>query len=121
MLDAIFDLSMLQDSDLNGVVAIRYTGGARMLLLIELGRHKSKMRIKVIVCFCQPHRDMQWTRRSAAVQRMDAGYAKDGCRLETVCQYNNAMLPAVCLSRQCLCWRAGPGLPAGDQAVISIV
>ena len=38
---------MLQDSDLNGVVDIRYTGGARMLLLIELGRRKSKMRIKV--------------------------------------------------------------------------
>jgi hypothetical protein len=37
----------LQDSDLNGVVDIRYTGGARMLLLIELGRRKSKMRIKV--------------------------------------------------------------------------
>jgi hypothetical protein len=38
---------MLQDSDLNGVVDVRYTGGARMLLLIELGRRKSKMRIKV--------------------------------------------------------------------------
>jgi hypothetical protein len=40
-------LHMLQDSDLNGVVDVRYTGGARMLLLIELGRRKSKMRIKV--------------------------------------------------------------------------
>ncbi len=37
-----------QDSDLNGVVAVRYTGGARMLLLIELGRQgKSRMRVKV--------------------------------------------------------------------------
>lgn len=40
-------LHTVQDSDLNGVVAIRYTGGARMLLLIELGRRKNKMRIKV--------------------------------------------------------------------------
>jgi hypothetical protein len=47
---------VLQDSDLNGVVAIRYTGGARMLLLIELGRRKSKMRIKVWMLLCTPHR-----------------------------------------------------------------
>lgn len=38
----------MQDSDLNGVVALRYTGGARMLLLIELGRQRrGGMRVKV--------------------------------------------------------------------------
>ena len=38
-----------QDSDLNGVVAVRYTGGARLLLLIELGRKRNKgLRVKVI-------------------------------------------------------------------------
>ena len=45
--DVLAILDALQDSDLNGVVDIRYTGGARMLLLIELGRRRSKMRIKV--------------------------------------------------------------------------
>jgi len=39
-----------KDSDLNGVVALRYTGGARMLLLIELGRQRrGGMRVKVPV------------------------------------------------------------------------
>ena len=36
-----------RDSDLNGVVDVRYTGGARMLLLIEagLGRWRFKARL----------------------------------------------------------------------------
>ena len=66
-----------QDSDLNGVVAVRYTGGARMLLLIELGRHRrGGMRIKVPAIPCprtaaepalqkalrtkQPQPDLMW-------------------------------------------------------------
>ena len=32
-----------KDSDLNGVVDVRYTGGARMLLLIEVGSGRGKM------------------------------------------------------------------------------
>ncbi len=40
----------MQDSDLNGVVAVRYTGGARMLLLIELGRQRrGGIRVKVLL------------------------------------------------------------------------
>ena len=35
-----------RDSDLNGVVDVRYTGGARMLLLLEVGGRR--LRVKVI-------------------------------------------------------------------------
>lgn len=39
----------LQDSDLNGVVDVRYTGGARMLLLIEVGTGRWRIKIPVMV------------------------------------------------------------------------
>lgn len=38
-----------KDSDLNGVVDVRYTGGARMLLLIEVGRGRWRMKLPVMV------------------------------------------------------------------------
>lgn len=38
-----------QDSDLNGVVDVRYTGGARMLLLIEVGTGRWRIKIPVMV------------------------------------------------------------------------
>ena len=37
-----------RDSDLNGVVDVRYTGGARMLLLLEVGGRR--LRVKVLRC-----------------------------------------------------------------------
>jgi hypothetical protein len=41
--------SVPQDSDLNGVVDVRYTGGARMLLLIEVGTGRWRIKIPVMV------------------------------------------------------------------------
>ncbi|KAL4440462.1 hypothetical protein ABPG75_003463 [Micractinium tetrahymenae] len=38
-----------KDSDLNGVVDVRYTGGARMLLLIEVGTGRWRIKIPVLV------------------------------------------------------------------------
>jgi Ca2+-dependent lipid-binding protein len=38
-----------KDSDLNGVVDVRYTGGARMLLLIEVGTGRWRVKIPVMV------------------------------------------------------------------------
>ena len=35
------------DSDLNGVVDVRYTGGARMLLLIEVGQGRWRFKVRV--------------------------------------------------------------------------
>ena len=38
--------SSRKDSDLNGVVNVRYTGGARMLLLIEVGQGRWRFKVK---------------------------------------------------------------------------
>ena len=38
-----------QDSDLNGIVDVRYTGGARMLLQIEIGAGPLRFKVKVPV------------------------------------------------------------------------
>ncbi|KAK9807914.1 hypothetical protein WJX73_000677 [Symbiochloris irregularis] len=38
-----------KDSDLNGVVDVRYTGGVRMLLLLEVGRKRLRLKIPVLV------------------------------------------------------------------------
>ena len=38
-----------KDSDLNGVFDVRYTGGARMLLLIEVGQGRWRVRVPVLV------------------------------------------------------------------------
>ncbi|KXZ50227.1 hypothetical protein GPECTOR_17g864 [Gonium pectorale] len=38
-----------KDSDLNGVVDLRYTGGARMLLLLELGEGRWRFKVPVLV------------------------------------------------------------------------
>lgn len=35
-----------KDSDLNGVVDVRYTGGARMLLMLEVGGGRWRMKVK---------------------------------------------------------------------------
>ena len=35
-----------QDSDLNGVVDLRYTGGARMLLMLELGEGRWRFKVR---------------------------------------------------------------------------
>ena len=35
-----------RDSDLNGVVDVRYTGGARMLLLIEAGQGRWRFKVR---------------------------------------------------------------------------
>lgn len=40
---------VVQDSDLNGIVDVRYTGGARMLLLIEIGMGPWRFKVKVPV------------------------------------------------------------------------
>lgn len=34
-----------KDSDLNGIVDVRYTGGARMLLLLEVGRQRWRIKV----------------------------------------------------------------------------
>ena len=41
--------SSRKDSDLNGVVDVRYTGGARMLLLLEIGSGKWRLKVGVLV------------------------------------------------------------------------
>ena len=38
-----------KDSDLNGVVDLRYTGGARMLLLLEVGQARWRVKVPVLV------------------------------------------------------------------------
>ena len=38
-----------KDSDLNGVVALRYTGGARMLLMLEVGSGRWRVKVPVLV------------------------------------------------------------------------
>ncbi|GLC46337.1 hypothetical protein PLESTM_001859400 [Pleodorina starrii] len=38
-----------KDSDLNGVVDLRYTGGARMLLMLELGEGRWRFKVPVLV------------------------------------------------------------------------
>lgn len=38
-----------QDSDLNGVVDVRYTGGAKLLLLIEVGQGRWRFKVPVLV------------------------------------------------------------------------
>ncbi len=38
-----------QDSDINGIVDVRYTGGARMLLLVEIGRGAWTVKVPVLV------------------------------------------------------------------------
>lgn len=40
-----------KDSDLNAVVDVRYTGGVRMLLLLEVGR--KRLRLKVCADHCR--------------------------------------------------------------------
>ena len=45
-----------QDSDLNGVVDVRYTGGARMLLLIEVGQGRWRFKARL------PAPSLHWTR-----------------------------------------------------------
>ncbi len=42
-------VSSCQDSDLNGVVDLRYTGGARMLLMLELGEGRWRFKVPVLV------------------------------------------------------------------------
>lgn len=41
--------SSRKDSDLNGVVDVRYTGGARMLLLIEVGQGRWRFKVSYAV------------------------------------------------------------------------
>jgi hypothetical protein len=38
-----------KDSDLNGVVDVRYTGGARMLLALEVGEGRWRFKVPVLV------------------------------------------------------------------------
>ena len=45
-----------RDSDLNGVVDVRYTGGARMLLLLEVGGRM--LRVKVCLPLVQASREL---------------------------------------------------------------
>lgn len=40
--------SSRKDSDLNGVVNVRYTGGARMLLLIEVGQGRWRFKVRLL-------------------------------------------------------------------------
>jgi hypothetical protein len=42
--------SSRSDSDLNGVVDVRYTGGARMLLLIEVGQGRWRFKARAPLC-----------------------------------------------------------------------
>ena len=42
-----------RDSDLNGVVDVRYTGGARMLLLIEAGSGRWRFKVRLYNCVTQ--------------------------------------------------------------------
>jgi hypothetical protein len=37
-----------KDSDLNGVVDVRYTGGARMLLLLVVGQGRWRVKVRFI-------------------------------------------------------------------------
>ena len=37
-----------KDSDLNGIVDVRYTGGARMLLLIEVGQGRWRFKVRLL-------------------------------------------------------------------------
>lgn len=46
-----------QDSDLTGVVDLRYTGGARMLLMLELGERGVKGAERGNACRCSRRRD----------------------------------------------------------------
>ena len=47
--------SSRKDSDLNGVVDVRYTGGARMLLLIEVGQGRWRFKVPPQSCpFTEP-------------------------------------------------------------------
>ena len=41
-----------KDSDLNGVVDVRYTGGARMLLLLEVGRQRWRLKVSLPMLQC---------------------------------------------------------------------
>ena len=41
--------SSRKDSDLTGVVDLRYTGGARLLLMLELGGGRWRFRLPVLV------------------------------------------------------------------------
>lgn len=43
--------SSRKDSDLNGVVDVRYTGGARMLLQLEVGQGRWRLKVSGIVIF----------------------------------------------------------------------
>ncbi|DBA90515.1 TPA: hypothetical protein ACH3X1_003774 [Trebouxia sp. C0004] len=47
--DNIRRRSSRKDSDLNGVVDVRYTGGARMLLQLEVGQGRWRLKIPVLV------------------------------------------------------------------------
>ncbi len=38
-----------KDSDLNGIVDVRYTGGARMLLLIEVGQGRWRFKVRPLL------------------------------------------------------------------------
>ena len=53
--------SSRKDSDLNGIVDVRYTGGARMLLLIEVGQGRWRFKVctpqsHTVLCF----HTLQW-------------------------------------------------------------
>ena len=43
--------SSRRDSDLNGVVDVRYTGGARMLLLIEVGQGRWRFKVPLLLAW----------------------------------------------------------------------
>lgn len=95
----------LQDSDLNGVVDIRYTGGARMLLLIELGRRKSKMRIKVWAALhapiCQQSMLASRSIRLDELQGPCCGKCSSTDGQQRLCH-----LHAASCIRRCRCWSA---------------
>lgn len=44
-----FPCTCRKDSDLNGVVDVRYTGGARMLLALEVGEGRWRFKVPVLV------------------------------------------------------------------------
>ena len=61
--------SSRKDSDLNGVVDVRYTGGARMLLLLEIGSGRWRLKVGVSEGAAQELcKLLPWRRASGALR-----------------------------------------------------
>ena len=109
--------SSRKDSDLNGVVDVRYTGGARMLLQLEVGQGRWRLKASLLNALCQA---MLWCWRHAFRESAcDAAASLFNCYMHGYGNLKQALtliftelLNVVCQGRT---YASGKWLLASDQ------